>query len=50
MTSKRLISDLVSASIDQLEPLPGDQSLLKDEVVYNEEWLEDLTEKADRGK
>ena len=43
--------DLVSASTEKLEPLPesSSQQLSATEKDEEKKWLEDLTEKAERG-
>lgn len=51
MASRLSVNDLVSASSEKLEPLP---TLSRERLNFNEkaekEWLEEMTEKADRGE
>lgn len=51
MASRLSVKDLVSASSEKLEPLPTQsREKLNVSEKAEKEWLEEMTEKADRGE
>lgn len=43
------VKDVVSASTDKLEPLPSSETGEKLSELAEKKWLEEMTEKAQRG-